>query len=240
MCTLTYLPNNEGKNYIFTSNRDEFIGRLDAFAPQMYEISGKKIFCPVDAQAQGTWIGVNENQTFVCLLNGAFEAHIRQQNYRKSRGAIVKEILLYEGDIWEYLENYDFLDIEPFTLVVREINNFFEMRWDGKDKFFEMLNPLLPHIWSSATLYHQQKRDIRQFWFYEWLLKQENNYTKENILKLQFDNEKGEIDTNFNVNILKYQVKTVSITSIEKINETFEIDYFDLKNKTSETNSWRV
>ncbi len=237
MCTLTYLP-KENDDYIFTSNRDEYIHRQDALPPQMYEIDKKNFFCPIDTQGQGTWIGVNEAQTFVCLLNGAFEAHIRQEKYRKSRGLIVKEILLYKPytaneKLHDFLRNYDFSDIEPFTLVVKELGNLlFEFRWTGTQYFFKYLDSRLPYIWSSATLYNKEAREIRKKWFEEWLLQPENKeYTKENILKLHFDNTKGDIFTNFNVNIRKYQVKTVSITNIEKTKENFDIQYFDLKNE---------
>ena len=87
MCVLTFLPTiNSG--YILTNNRDEALARPKAIPPKKYNINGKQIYFPKDAQAGGTWIATSDDLT-VCLLNGASENHIHNPPYRQSRGQLI-------------------------------------------------------------------------------------------------------------------------------------------------------
>ena len=101
MCTVTYLPlpNN---NFLLTSNRDVSVNRKPASFPITMETSNGKIIFPKDGEANGTWIGSNEKNRTVVLLNGGFENHISNPPYDKSRGLIVREIL-ETTDFWNYL-----------------------------------------------------------------------------------------------------------------------------------------
>ena len=56
------------------------------------------LFCfPKDAAAGGTWIGVSEKKRLICLLNGGFTAHTREESYRLSRGVVVTQLLSAEN-----------------------------------------------------------------------------------------------------------------------------------------------
>jgi uncharacterized protein with NRDE domain len=124
MCTVTFIPTNQG--CIITSNRDEKISRAKAISPQEYEIDGKKIIFPKDPKAGGTWIA-HTNNKIVVLLNGAKEKHIAKPAYKKSRGLIVLEIAS-GNDSLECWKNIDLTEIEPFTIVLFENNKLYSSR----------------------------------------------------------------------------------------------------------------
>ena len=82
MCTVTYLPlgNND---FILTSNRDEDPKRK-TIPPKEYLEDGVKLTYPKDELAGGTWIGLSEKSRLICLLNGGFTKHSREESYRMS------------------------------------------------------------------------------------------------------------------------------------------------------------
>jgi uncharacterized protein with NRDE domain len=136
LCTVTLIPLKSG--FVLTSNRDEAANR-EAIPPQAYDLDGVKMVFPKDKLAGGTWIGVSEHQRLICLLNGAFEVHIREVPYRKSRGVVVKE-LLAASNISEILKDYRLENIEPFTIIMvdwKEELQFWEMVWDGNQNILQ-------------------------------------------------------------------------------------------------------
>ena len=167
MCTVTYFPLNE--KIIFTSNRDEKPHR----AAQMLfsEISNNtKVYFPKDAEKNGTWFVVSENGNTIVLLNGAFENHEKKTPYRKSRGLIVLD-LIFDENLFSAVQNIDLQNIEPFTLILMEGKKIAEFRWSGSQKYFKFLDPDLPYIWSSATLYNQYAQEKRVQIFQQFLQK---------------------------------------------------------------------
>jgi Transport and Golgi organisation 2 len=152
----------------FASLRDESPLRPKALLPEIYNNDGVRYIAPIDAQAGGTWVGLNEYGNVIILLNGAFEKHIRQSYYRQSRGLIVKSLLSHSMPVIEW-NLMDLLDIEPFTLVVWTDNNLFQLVWDGDKKHRLRLDASQPHIWSSATLYDPSASTHRTNLFQEWM-----------------------------------------------------------------------
>ena len=63
--------------FFVVNNRDESPLRAATFQPEPMEIDGVKIMAPIDATVKGTWIGINEAGRMVCLMNGAFENHVK-------------------------------------------------------------------------------------------------------------------------------------------------------------------
>tara|TARA_B110000046_G_scaffold185300_1_gene226442 strand:- start:43 stop:498 length:456 start_codon:yes stop_codon:yes gene_type:complete len=151
MCTVTYLPLGNN-NFILTSNRDEAPSRKTT-PPKLYEEDGVKLTYPKDELAGGTWIGTSNKKRLVCLLNGGFESYERETSYKMSRGIIVKAILK-SNNFENYIHDFDFIGIEPFTIVLVDWNTdlkTYELVWDGKQKHFTTLKQV-PRIWSSSTL----------------------------------------------------------------------------------------
>lgn len=224
VCTVSFLP-LENNNFILTSNRDETPFRK-AFPPKICKENEVDLMYPKDEFAGGTWIGASAKKRVVCLLNGAFIKHQRKDAYSMSRGMIVKKLLKVEDAITK-IQQFNFIDIEPFTLILIEYNKalcIYELVWDGTNMFFKKLENQ-PKIWSSSTLYSDEMKRERQEWFADWL--QENVFfTQESILKFHQDSTKGNKETA--VKMKRTFVETVSITSIKKMNENLTMSYVDL------------
>ena len=166
MCTFTFYPKPNGDGFILTFNRDEMPIRSSVDIVQDTE---RGLIYPKDALHGGTWLALSpSNGRFTCLLNGAFERHERQLPYRKSRGLVLLDSFKYT-EIRDFWQQYDFTDIEPFTMITGQDNAFFELRWDGNKQHILYLNAYEPKIWSSCTLYNAAVRSQREQWFSDFL-----------------------------------------------------------------------
>lgn len=222
MCTVTYIPTNQG--CIITSNRDEKINREKALPPNEYNIGGKKIVFPKDPKAGGTWIAHSESKIIV-LLNGAKENHIKKENYLKSRGLIVLELITSDNTL-KFWQTVDLSNIEPFTIVVYENKSLFQLQWNEVIKSNEQFNENENHIWSSSTLYSKEIREQRKMWFTDFS-KTKPNPTATEILDFHqyTESENKEFGLQINRNDI---LKTVSITQCEISNNKIEMHYVDL------------
>lgn len=166
MCTVTFIPMDKGPS--FASLRDESPHRPVALLPTIYRDGEARYIAPIDAQAGGTWVGLNEYGNVMILLNGGFEKHIRLSHYRQSRGLIVKTLLAHSMPViaWNLM---DLTEIEPFTLIVWTDNNLIQLVWDGTDKHRMRLDANQAHIWSSATLYDASAKGMRNTLFHNWV-----------------------------------------------------------------------
>lgn len=226
MCTVVFIP---GKNeHSFASVRDESPLRPKALEPNIYMSKNVKYVSTLDPLAGGTWIGANDYGNVIILLNGAFEKHVHQNNYIKSRGLIVKELLASEMPVidWNLM---DLKQIEPFTLVVWSSDNLFELVWDGNEKFRKKMDASVAQIWSSSTLYNQNAKAIRKEKFQNWIAMKPpiNKLSILNFFNSYIENEDGFI---MNRN---EKVMTLSYSFIEyKNNDISTLHYFDLQNYT--------
>ncbi len=168
MCTLTYLPCHNG--HIVTSNRDVEICRPST-SLLCHTINNKKIYFPEDIQSKGTWIIVNEQGDWGVLLNGAFNKHTSLHSYKESRGLLLP-FLFNQPYPHKALEAYQLNGIENFTIILYIENNMFQYTWDGQVLHCEKKDSQQPAIWSSATLYDDTMKKIREEWFHHFLEKQ--------------------------------------------------------------------
>ncbi len=232
MCTVTYLPlpNN---NFILTSNRDETPLRK-TIPPKRYVENGVALTYPKDELAGGTWIGTSNKNRLVCLLNGAFKKHNRKSNYKMSRGIVVKNILS-ANDAVSYIHDFNFDDIEPFTIVLVDWNHqleTYEFVWDGQTKHFTKLGQE-PRIWSSSPLYTDEMKQLRKDWFGIWLA-ENTEFTQEKILEFHKNDALGNAE--ISIKMKRSFIETVSITSIEKNGKNVSMEYLDiLSDKKSKT-----
>ncbi len=228
MCTVSYFPISSNE-FTLTSNRDVSKARMIATLPEKRTIYDRDFLAPIDKDANGTWIFTTPAGITACLLNGAFENHVANPPYRKSRGHIVLEILNFFS-VQEFAEKVDLDAIEPFTLVLIESQNqlqsLYTLIWDGAQKHFEKLDATQPHIWASSTLYTQeQKAYVRKS--YDKLV---SGIEIENLEKeLQSFHWCGIPKTNPEViRIDNTTHHTVSTTQIVRQNEKVVMHYFDL------------
>jgi hypothetical protein len=226
MCTVTIIP--KGKNdFVLTSNRDEAPNRISS-TPEVYVINGTNLLFPKDELSGGTWIGVSEKNRLVCVLNGGFELHKRQSNYRLSRGVVANDFLISENIITT-IDCYNLNNIEPFTMVIADWNmglKFYELVWDGTKKYVSEL-PLEPKIWSSSTLYNQPMKVERNQWFETF--KKEHFLNSETLM--QFHKTAGKNNDDYGVIMDRGFVKTTSITQVEKTADSIEMIYENLINQ---------
>jgi len=240
MCTVTYIPTSEN-NFILTSSRDVPFARKKALFPKEYLDDKVDITYPKDGEASGTWIGHSAKKRLICLLNGGFKNHYLTTDpntkYRKSRGLIVLD-LLKENKINTALSTIDLSQIEPFTLVIVDWNNslqLLELVWDGITKHIKKL-PQEMHIWSSATLYDETMKKLREKWFLKWqnvfcpddLDKKEINLLQSNRI-LKFHHNAGIGDYTVDVIMKRKKVGTVSITQVSKVDDLITMDYEEIK-----------
>ena len=229
MCTLTFIPKHNN-GFILTSNRDEAPGR-ETEPPELYELNGSKLLFPKDMLAGGTWIGVSDKNRLVCLLNGGFTAHKRQEEYRMSRGIIVTDLLVADRPL-ETIKKYNFEGIEPFTIILLDWNSatrVYEVVWDGID-YHLTEKPLAPLIWSSSLLYSEEMKKKRETWFSEFLFE---TMDPDSGTLLNFHKTAGEGNRETDLIMDRGFVKTKSITQIKK-ESAIEMRYEDLqKNETT-------
>ena len=232
MCTVTYIP-LENNNFVLTSNRDESPLRIP-LAPDFYEIQGRNVLFPKDKDAGGTWIGVSDMNRVLCVLNGGFDRHVRKPSYRLSRGILVKELLVSDT-IETTIRNYDFHDIEPFTLVIVDWSEKLrctELVWDGENAHIKEIKDS-PTVWSSSTLFTQSMKVERKKWFEQFVL--QNDLQPQDLLR--FHLETAPDNKEYGVIMDRGFVKTTSVTQITKSDDQISMEFRDLSNGMVTTRS---
>ena len=123
MCLVSYIPRPNG--YLLSSNRDEFVDRnADDIVTE--RVGRHKLYFPRDTKG-GSWIIASDSDVHVVVLNGAFKNHQRKLPYRKSRGVMMKEFFEYTDSV-DFFEQYEFVGIEPFTMIIASKTDLYEFR----------------------------------------------------------------------------------------------------------------
>ena len=227
MCFVTYLPQQEG--FILTSNRDEHAGRPKAIPPKKYAAGGQAVFYPKDGLAGGTWIAASETFT-LCLLNGAFVSHVPRPPYRRSRGLVLLDFFKV-GCVKCFVSEYDFSEIEPFTLIVVERKQgivLHQLRWDGQQMHHDILDANAAFAWSSVTLYDPATVQERAHWFTDWQ-KKHPRFLADDITDFHLSGGKGDAHNDLIIN-RNNELLTVSVTQIEQTKGHFLLHYQDRLN----------
>lgn len=232
MCTVTSFPGPAG--YILTHNRDEAPTRSPMDISRTHHPHAGDLIYPKDTLKSGTWIAAASGGRTVCLLNGAFEKHIREPEYRRSRGLVLLDYFNADDDI-TFFENYDFNGIEPFTMLVLRPEGHLEFRWDGQTKYLKTLSADEPHFWCSATLYPAAMREKRQQVFQHWMETpafKTANTTEELAAELLNCHRNGSVNDPENDFVMNRsnRVRTVSITQVITGPDGSSMQYFDLLN----------
>lgn len=233
MCTLTFLPISE-QSFILGANRDESPFRTPAEPPVYKNLHGHSLLYPVDGKAGGSWIVASDQKRITCLLNGAFEPHTYRPPYRKSRGLVVLDSFQWPTTN-EFIEQYNFDGIEPFTYVAFEWGaevsksvQITEFRWDGEQQHVKTWDGKEPQIWSSASLYSKDVIQKREEWFSQWLrYHSPAKYQVKDVLKFHHFGGEGDEANDLRMN-RQNLVRTLSVTSIYVQDSCLEMFYEDL------------
>lgn len=206
MCTVSFVRPKD--SVIITSNRDEHVKRENAAAPAFHILPCKKIIFPKDIRAGGTWFAAADNGVVAVLLNGAFKKHIAQPPYRKSRGLILLEIIEADKPV-SFFNALNLDSIEPFTTILYQPGQLYELRWDGNHKHEKELDITGNYIWSSSTLYSEKIIEIRENLFQQ-LIHAPAGITAAGIQDFHASNN-GDNENGFIIN-RETGMKTFSIT----------------------------
>jgi uncharacterized protein with NRDE domain len=227
MCTVTYIPLDK-ESFILTSNRDESPSRQ---AEELYFEKERKLIYPKVPNFSGSWICISANDKVACLLNGAFEKHSHQPPYKKSRGLMLLDVFDYNS-FDDFVDDFDIVGMEPFTLIFYEKKKLYEFRWDGTFTHKTKLATDKAYIWSSSTLYNAEMKDKRESWF-EMFLKDNEVIDSASILNFHENAGEGNSEIDLIMNRLNGKVCTISISQILKTEDNIQFFY---KNKIDNTN----
>ena len=224
MCTVTYVPTKKG--FVFTSNRDEDPKRS---ASRIVEDKRGEttVYFPQDEEAHGSWIAYSNQDQFICILNGAFEPHQRKSRYTMSRGIMALAFFDY-ADIENFLNDFNFDGMEPFTMILFHQGDFRELKWDEVNLHVRTLSTDEVYLWSSATLYTKDWWVDRSVRFQEFVSRQSPDqvgimhYHKE---ELPFSIKALQERLNTTAPLTNVPVKTTSVSSIEKTSSGFNFQF---------------
>jgi hypothetical protein len=126
VCTASWLIREDGFELFFS--RDESRARLPARPPEVILVEGVRALLPIDGDAGGSWIAVNELGIALCLLNvwsesGEPRAAPRTstgESARPSRGWILRGLsgAVSQADVARALEGMDLRPYAGFRLAV--------------------------------------------------------------------------------------------------------------------------
>jgi hypothetical protein len=155
MCTVTVVPHDAGIRLM--CNRDERRTRPAAIPPRVHELGVRLAAFPVDPQGGGSWVGVNDVDIAVALLNVQSQSASRRwtSEPRRSRGLIVRKLLSC-GAMAHILEGLSILDVaafDAFRLVIVQGTRVAVVTHDGGGTMTCRQIPLdTPLLFTSSSL----------------------------------------------------------------------------------------
>ncbi len=227
MCTVSYI--GSGREIIITSNRDESVVRPVALPPEVYTAGQKQLLYPKDPSGGGSWFTADHFGNAAVLLNGAEEKHLRALRYRKSRGLILTEVAAAASPIVHW-KNISLEGIEPFTIILLEKKELYQLAWNGRKKTNIKLSSQDNYLWSSVTLYSEKFRRKRDMWFRDYL---SGKLIISAADMLSFHSEAGKDDQENGLMMNRNDVlQTVSITQISINEERVAMTYLQMQPRT--------
>ena len=164
MCTVSILRDNGG--LVVTSNRDELRTRDEAGIRQDLSEMTQRIY-PIDAQAKGTWLGVNNYGIVASLLN-MYEADYQGS---LSRGLIIPRLLEFGclADVREWLaQSFEPSLHSAFVLLLMNKDELYRYRWDGLSFNAELIEFSHSFLESSSSVDLEATVMYRQRLFANW------------------------------------------------------------------------
>lgn len=156
MCTLSWGPLPGG--FFVAFNRDERRSRAAGLGPRVLERNGVQALMPIDGEAGGTWIAVNELGCAVALLNGyRFQAADARPADGPlpwiSRGQLCMDVCDAGsvGEVAARLAARDLSRFRPFELVALDAEGAAAVHtWDGAELEQHTLGPADRPLVSSS------------------------------------------------------------------------------------------
>jgi hypothetical protein len=225
MCFVSFVPLSD-TNYVLSSNRDESpLRSIHELGKEL--INGHELIFPKDSKG-GSWIFASHKNVSLCLLNGALEKHKHDPPYKLSRGIMLKDYFNY-SNTREFVNQYDFEGIEPFTCVVIEQGSLYEIYWNETEITLNKLPFNEVHLWSSSPLYTTALKLEREKWFFE-LYRKINYPVPDDIRNIHLTGGSEDPENGFVMN-RKNRVCTVSFSQISRIGNTMYLSFQNLLEK---------
>jgi len=157
MCTLTFIPRNNG--YYLAMNRDERIARGTAAPPARIELGNVSALFPRDIEG-GTWIAANELGLAFALLNWNDVIRNGTKTVKtRTRGFVIQDVVDLRSldQVQTRLNHLDLTGILPFRLagVFPAEKQLWEWRWDMSTLKADTHSWDLRH-WFSSSLSDEQ------------------------------------------------------------------------------------
>jgi len=221
MCSLSWFQTSQ--SIVICFNRDEQRKRSIAKLPQVYSNNDCKVLMPLDRDAAGTWLIVNEQAICICLLN-LYENELKEERVvvelgeKRSRGLLVREL----SDVNDFesfnqrLINKDLMLYLPFRLVFISLLEKYQFVWDGK----KLERQELSSFTSSTSYLSSKVLQKRQEHFAEIA-----EMTKESLINLHSKHSKG--GDEYSICMHRDDAKTVSMSLIEINHKEINYQYWD-------------
>src|SRR5690242_11614888 len=150
MCTVTFIPRNDG--FYIAMNRDERVTRPSASPPTVFGQGLFESIYPLDGEG-GTWIAANRAGVAFALLNWNDAQVLYQKN--RTRGSVIPALLRSTSDhaAESALRRLDLDGILPFRLVgiFPAEKTVMEWRWDQRSIQRDVFSWTLRQ-WCSSSL----------------------------------------------------------------------------------------
>lgn len=149
MCTVSWLHYRDSgrSGYELFCNRDEKRTRPAAESPATHERNGVSYMAPLDVEAGGSWIAVNEFAVSLCLLNAGSTPG------KMSRGLLIPELIDSQtlDQVATKVSQMDLTSYAPFTLLALDAGRpAMVIEWDGvSQKLIPDAESLMPLTSSS-------------------------------------------------------------------------------------------
>lgn len=226
MCSFSWREIERGLCLAF--NRDEANTRAKAVPPKAFEQAGIKYLMPIDPDAGGSWICVNQAGFAFALLNN-YQGQLKPvQTPLQSRGSIIKAMALCDSfaKIEQCLNALDLTQFQPFTLVLLSEHHKWLWQYDGMSQQLQ-IQPLPQHYFSSAHPLAEQVLSERFEYASQASLNSEQDLIK--LHKSHWPNNKNvqEVDKTFSICMHHERGQTQSLTLITLSNDTAKMTYWD-------------
>ena len=214
MCTLTIIPQQQG--LLLTMNRDERRTRHEA------GLHDAGMLCyPVDGEAKGTWVGVNQCGVTMALLN-RYQEPTREGAI--SRGHIIVDALQQGGydAVLSYMQQLKPAQYNPFDCVVASVSGINHFTWTGSEFHQRTLPADTPLMLSSSSVNLEETLAHRRKLFNSWLDSSDPHKTIEQFHLYQQTGEESQ-----SVMMARELSHTKSFTQIKIDDLTCQLSYYD-------------
>lgn len=229
MCTISFVPVDQS-HWILGMNRDERKNRPKAKTPALTEHeSGTQYLAPVDTEAGGTWIAINQYGLTLLLINNyqALNPELAHRSDALSRGLVIPQMMgkSSASECISVLEKIEAERYNPFTLFVfsQREQRITSYAWNGKSTRFEDL-PVEPFVKISSGFDPEEAYRIRSGVFRE-KLSEDGKVTVDWMKSLLQSTHPG--PGAVSIAMLQEKVMSVSAIVLKLTPQQCESHYFD-------------